>query len=404
MDTDHRSGRGRHILWVYPESPLNKLDSATWLDVTKSLRALGWSVTLVVAGSGGRQSIRGVEMTCIPRPERYVLRQVVFHLKMLRLLDQSWDAVDAVLFHYMSAPWFLPVRIRRALAGVDRPLLVMDTRTVPMPQSRWRDQLRATYHVLINRLANRWVDGQTAITRRMAASVGMPPDQLWGIWPSGVDIERFGLAKAGRRWPLPGEPVVLTYVGLLNSERNLMSLCRAVVKASSEGMAFNLILIGEGQDRGRLEEFALRFPGLIRVEHPVPHDQVPHALSQSHVGVLPFPDLEKFRVSSPIKLFEYMGAGLPLLATKIVSHTDVVTDDDYVFWAHDGSVDGLYQALCSIWAARPQLERMGSAAADAAKEWTWTASAKKLSKALEHGLSLSSESTASPISNTVSKV
>ena len=40
-----------------------------------------------------------------------------------------------------------------------------------------------------------------------------------------------------------------------------------------------------------------------------PHDQIPEVLARAHVGVLPFPDEEKFRVSSPIKLFEYMAAG-----------------------------------------------------------------------------------------------
>jgi glycosyltransferase involved in cell wall biosynthesis len=189
-----------------------------------------------------------------------------------------------------------------------------------------------------------------------------------------------------RRWPLPGEPIYLVYVGVLHYERNLMTLSRAVVKANAEGMAFVLSLIGEGTERLDLEKFALRTAGRVRIIPPVPHNQVPGLLAQAHVGVLPFPDEEKFQVSSPIKLFEYMAAGLPILATRIVCHTDVVGSGGYAFWAEEADVEGLLSALRLIWHARPSLGRMGREAAVAAQAWTWQESARKLKTALEHGL------------------
>jgi glycosyltransferase involved in cell wall biosynthesis len=101
---------------------------------------------------------------------------------------------------------------------------------------------------------------------------------------------------------------------------------------------------------------------------------------------LPFPDEERFRVSSPIKLFEYMAAGLPVLATRIVCHTDVVGDGVFAFWAEDATVPGLFAALSLIWRQRDELPTMGRASAVAALEWTWSATARKLSRALELGL------------------
>jgi glycosyltransferase involved in cell wall biosynthesis len=120
---------------------------------------------------------------------------------------------------------------------------------------------------------------------------------------------------------------------------------------------------------------------------PVPHSEVPGLLAQAHIGVLPFPDEEKFRVSSPIKLFEYMASGLVILATRIVCHTDVVGSGAYVVWAEDASIEGLLAALRSAWAQRDTLEQMGSRAADDAAAWTWYESARKLRVALEVGLS-----------------
>jgi glycosyltransferase involved in cell wall biosynthesis len=109
-------------------------------------------------------------------------------------------------------------------------------------------------------------------------------------------------------------------------------------------------------------------------------------LAKAHVGVLPFPDEEKFQVSSPIKLFEYMAAGLPVLATRIACHTDVAGDGGYVFWAEQASVTGLHAALCLVWQNRDSLRSMGSQAAIASRAWTWHESARKLRAALERGV------------------
>jgi glycosyltransferase involved in cell wall biosynthesis len=238
----------------------------------------------------------------------------------------------------------------------------------------------------MHRLANRWADGQMAITQHMAETVRVPLERLWGIWSSGVNLDLFAPAQMARRWPSAEEPINLVYIGALHHGRNLLVLCRAVEKANAEGMAFSLSLIGEGPERLALETFALRTAGRVRVVSAVPHDQVPGLLAQAHVGVLPFPNEVKFQVSSPVKLFEYMAAGLPVLATRIVCHTDVVKGGNYAFWAEDASVEGLLAALRLVWRSRASLEGRGREAATAAQAWTWQESGRKLKTALEYGV------------------
>jgi glycosyltransferase involved in cell wall biosynthesis len=150
-------------------------------------------------------------------------------------------------------------------------------------------------------------------------------------------------------------------------------------------MAFRLILVGDGQEHEDLKAFAAQTGDLIDVRPPVPHAEIPAVLAEAHIGTLPFPDEEKFRVSSPIKLFEYMAAGLPVMATAIVCHTDVM-EDDYAFWASGSDVDGLLDALRSIWQKRGSLQEMGRLAAEASIRWTWAGSASNLKAALEKGM------------------
>lgn len=374
-----------HLMWIYPDSLFEALDSATWLDTTNELRKLGWRVTLVSAGPPGNNSIRDTEITCISQPNIYFLRQVIFHIRVLRLILQDFNNIDIILFHQMSAPWLLPLRLIRRITGHLHPLLVMDTRTVPMTKATWKDQLRAWFYNLMNGFANRWADGQTAITMRMAQLVQIPPHQLWGIWPSGVNLDRFTSASATRNWPSSSEVLRLIYIGALYPERNLLALCEAVEQSAQEKMGFILSIIGKGPQRSTLQEFAKRSPGSIQILSPVPHDQMPRILADHHIGVLPFPDQEIFRVSSPVKLFEYMASGMPILATRIPCFMDVVGDDDFIFWTKDSTKVGLFKALCKISQPSASLKDKGISAAKAAQSFSWQQSAIKLSDSLERG-------------------
>lgn len=328
-------------------------------------------------------------MVSIPRPEVYLLRQAVFHISLLRFLAMRRRDFDVVLFHQMSAPWLIPVRLMRQALNLKLPLLVMDTRTLSMVPDQRMDikaRLRKGLYGFTEWMANMWADGRLAITGRMADSIGIPPGKLWGVWPSGVDLESVSSARARRIWPQAGEAVCLIYIGVLHRERNLMTLSRAVEQANSEGMSFRLLMAGDGTERTALEQYASGTKGRVRVVRSVPRSKVVELLAEAHVGVLPFPDEEKFRVSSPIKLFEYMGAGLAILATRVACHVDVAGGDSFVFWADTADVAGLLSALRRVWVGRDLLNSMGSRAAVAAESWTWKKSAEKLRFALEEGM------------------
>lgn len=379
-----------HLLWVSPVTA-SKLDSATWLDTTQELRNQGVEVTLITAGPPGRHFYRGIEVLNIERPSIYVLGQLLFHLNVLRYLLPRRKGFDVVLFHQISAVWLLPLRF----LGAGRPLLLMDSRDMmDFAQGNLKMRLRNAWFRLVYWLSTRLLDGQTAITPRMAELVGIPPQQLWGIWPSGVNPEAFAAAHQKRQWPAAGEPIRLAYVGIFLEKRNLLPLCRAVKRANEQGMSFVFSLYGDGGFRPTLEAFASEAYGTptggdVRIEQPIPHDQVPEMLAQTHVGVtsLPDPDDMKYEASSPIKMFEYMAAGLPMLATSNSCHTDVVGNGRYAFWAAEATEEAFLGALRQIWQVRDELPQLGQEAFGATAAWTWAAAARKLHNALLYGLS-----------------
>jgi len=372
-DLPPNSGHLR-LAWVSPVTPW-KLDSVTWLDTTRELRRLGIEVTLLAAGPAGTHTYRGIDVVNIPRPEVYFVSRLVFHLRVLRYLLPRLRQLDVILFHPISAIWLFPLR----LAGRGRPALVMDSRDLlDFGTTTLKARLRNGLERLTYRLATRLADGQTAITPRLAQLVGIPPRQLWGIWPSGVDPDAFAVSRAARRWPAEGEPVRLVYAGIFLEQRHLLPLARAVQRANDEGMAFTLSLYGDGPYRPALE--AAADGDRVRVEQPIAYEAIPAMLGTAHIGVtsLPSPDDIKYEASSPLKLFEYMAAGLPVLATSNRCHTDVVGAGEYAFWAATPTEDDLLAALRTAWAARGRLAELGAAAYAGVHEWTWAASARKL--------------------------
>lgn len=379
-----------HLVWIYPESLLGLLHIAPRLEMTRELRKIGWEVTFLAAGSKGNHIIDGVEFTCLPTPDIYLLRQVVFHLRVILSISQHWDATDIIFFHQHSLLFVLLLWLVQKLKGGNRPLFVMDTRTVPMEGEKGtlKDKIRGNFMLAMNSLANRSIDGQTAITVRMAELLQIPAKKLWGVFPSGVDIDQFLPARGKRIWPKSDEPIQIIYFGKLAAERNIMVLCEAVVQANQYGMSFELSLVGSGNQYDQLVEFACHSGDKVHVISQMPHNQIPEILSRMHIGALPFPDEPQFRVSSPIKLFEYMGAGLPILATRIVCHTDVIGDQPCVFWAEKSTVESHLAALRDVWIGRSRLASMGEVSYKVARNYTWAASAMKLSDALKFGMGI----------------
>ena len=203
------------LLWVHAAPLLTALDGATWLETTRHLRLMGWDVVLLGEGPRGHHVVGGVEIQCLPKPGRYLIGTVLFHLSVLRLIIKHFDEIDVLLFHQMSAIWLLPLKFLRAVMGRSYPKLVMDTRDLPTTESGFKNRLRSAYFSLVHWFANHAADGQTAITRRMVELVSIPADNLWGIWPSGVEVARFADAEDGRVWPQADQPIRLCYIGSL---------------------------------------------------------------------------------------------------------------------------------------------------------------------------------------------
>ncbi len=128
----------------------------------------------------------------------------------------------------------------------------------------------------------------------------------------------------------------------------------------------------------------------------VPHAEIPQHLASSDVGIAPFSPrhfraLELGWFWSPIKIFEYLAAGLPVVTADIPELHDLLPETVARFYPADDAT-ALAQLLTDIAGQRAELRRASIDARQLAEErYTWGRQAAAVDAVLaeaiaDHGL------------------
>ncbi len=138
-----------------------------------------------------------------------------------------------------------------------------------------------------------------------------------------------------------------------------------------------------GHDRSLTElETLARQRGVgdrVELRGYIPYAQVARELQQAAVAIVPLPDEPVARLfTSPLKLFDYMAAGTPIVASDLPSVREVLRDGENALLVPPGNA-GAFAAAIERLLAEPALARClaSQARADVAQH-TWDARAARL--------------------------
>jgi glycosyltransferase involved in cell wall biosynthesis len=190
--------------------------------------------------------------------------------------------------------------------------------------------------------------------------------ELWGVDPKrlcvegdGVALSRFSSlplqAKAKSLHHLPEDPVIVGYAGSLVTrdtiQKGVGELVDAIAELRKQKMQVFAWIIGgppawvrvyeERAKQNQLSASDIRFEGRIAAS------EIPTALIACDVLVYPAPasnDPYFVRDTSPLKLFEYMASGVPIVCADLPPIRDIV-DETCVKFCKPGDAASLAQGI-----------------------------------------------------------
>lgn len=293
----------------------------------------------------------------------------------LERLHRRWR-IDAVyerysLWSYAAAGFARAARV---------PYLLEVNAPLRDEQRRYRALENAAAAAAIESYLFRVADGvivPSAELRPYVVRRGARPGRV-RVMVNAADPARFRPRSARRRGA--ADEFVVGFVGSLKPWHGLEYLVRAFRWLARRSAAYRLLIVGDGPLRGDVERM-LRREGLARrarLTGAVPHTQIPGLLAQMDVGVAPYPPLAGFYFS-PLKVFEYMAAGVPVVASRIGQLDAVLRHRRTALLHRPGAVRELVACIDALRQQPDLAARLaGAARRDVCRRFTWSRNADRV--------------------------
>lgn len=215
-----------------------------------------------------------------------------------------------------------------------------------------------------------------ALERRFGGrpQVAVVPD---GTWTAPLDPPASG---AGVRAPGAERPFTIGYAGHLYPWKGVDLIVEAVTALQDTR---GLIVGGHEQepDLARLRQLALDLDCASRVTFtgPVPPPEVALRLRDADVLILPNrASAISSEFTSPLKLFEYMAAGRPIVASDLPAFREILRDGENALLVEAGNPQALVAGITRIKNDPGLGARLARQAAADVRDYTWARRAERL--------------------------
>jgi glycosyltransferase involved in cell wall biosynthesis len=375
--------------------------------VCQALTAAGHEVHMVARNRDGRAAVEKLPECTVHRMtpiaglgaklNALAMFPAFFNPRWVRLIDRTVEETGAEVILCRDLP-LLPTALR---VGRRRQLPVVFDMAENYPammrgiwyegRARWSDWLVRNPRLVerVERWAVPQADEVVVVVEesrdRLVAS-GIPEERITVV--SNTPPRAHALREEGDE-SVPRDGMEIVYLGLLEAPRGIATLIEAVGECLAAGLKLHLTLIGEGRDRQSFEEQARRVDPTganISFLGYLPNREALDRVRRADVGMIPHYADEAWNSTIPNKLFDYMAAGLPVVASDAIPVKRVVSTTGCGLVFADRDADDLARALRA--AADPGLrERLGAAGRQAIRTtYNWEQDSQRLLEVLERAV------------------
>lgn len=167
--------------------------------------------------------------------------------------------------------------------------------------------------------ASRLFDGIVTVTPQIASRFPKDVTVLVRNWPK---LSEFCSISCQ---PMKDRPPEVAYIGTITANRNIFGMLEALARSYNSNTVLRLaghfpVASDEQLARDHQAWKNVRFDGWLS------RDQVTSTLSNVRAGLVIIKPVEHEMLTYPIKLFEYMAAGLPVIASNFPVWREIIQD------------------------------------------------------------------------------
>jgi glycosyltransferase involved in cell wall biosynthesis len=155
-----------------------------------------------------------------------------------------------------------------------------------------------------------------------AIRMGVRPKNACVI-KSGIDHERFGSHVDGRpvrqRYGIEKHETVLFFMGWLYHFSGLKEILTELAKRKHDKLGIRLLIVGDGDAFEELQRMRtdLGLERCVTLAGKQPYEKIPEFIAAADLCLLPAYNNKIMRDIVPIKMYEYMAMGKPVIATRL---------------------------------------------------------------------------------------
>lgn len=360
------------INWRCTKNPLAGGAEVYFQEIFSRLVARGHHVTLLCErfrGSEPEEFIGGIRTIRVGG-------KLTFNFTAARQVDRLADSLnaDVVIDDLNKIPFYSPWHTKRPVLAILMHLFrgsIFKETLPPMAAYVW---LAETMIPLAYKRCRFAVLSESS--KKDTAKVGIDPTRITVI-PPGTDFDRFRPDTSVAR-----EPVVL-HVGRLKKYKSTDHLLQAAAKLKARGVKFTTVIVGDGDDKPRLEALAakleladsVRFTGFIPEAEKVNWYRRAAVLVENSV-----------KEGWGLIVMEANACGTPVVVARSPGLVDSSRDGVNGLMYDYGDVPALAEKLERLLTDEALRARLGQQAIEWAKQWTWDGAADAMERAIEETL------------------
>jgi len=364
------------------------------IEVAQNLKRLGSQVRLITPGYLPRDRRNyGLDISYVPTLGKNIFSYLIYELlKVFYLIFYILkDRPDAV---YSMSGVIIPTT--PVVAYLLRVPHVIHVHGIMEDEFKRRG---------INKIVIRLVSASQKIAYQLSCSIicvtegislqissrNMAKKEKLFVLPNGANLEHFrslDKLECRQKIGLNKDVFCVVFIGSFAPWQGLETLVNAAKHVKEKGYSnIKYLLVGDGEVAPILKQMVhkLQLENEIIFSGRVPHESVVYYINSADVAVAPFSGKGTQALGSPLKLFEYLACGKPVISTRTDGVTEIVEGCECGYLAEMGNATDLANAIIRSFNDHSKLEGLGERGRNFVEaEYSWSVITQRLLQHIEN--------------------